>query len=255
MAELAQISPAARPPGWTGLSTGFRRGDRPDPGSVPQADASHALAASERPLNHLFGRGAETAVAAQPTPIRPVEPVHLHGTALDRGPRTRRDRSASLRPGSAHLEPQAGRQIVFQILEGGSLRARCRDGEKQCGSDKHRGLRPRSIGQTTCQSGIGRHPSRSDEQHSTQSGREPEHPDPRARRSPGPRGNRTTLALLRIVVADTPLYGSTLFTGPTHAAGPRPGGRAGRLLPRATIPVNAEPCRPTWPSSIHTCAA
>lgn len=146
MAELAQISPAARPPGWTGLSTGSRRGDRPDPDSVPQADASHALAASERPLNHLLGRGAETAVAAQPTPIRPVEPVHLHGTALDRGPRTRRDRSASLRPGSAHLEPQAGRQIVFQILEGGSLRARCRDGEKQCGSDKHRGLRPRSIG-------------------------------------------------------------------------------------------------------------
>jgi hypothetical protein len=55
--------------------------------------------------------------------------------------------------------------------------------------------------------------------------------------------------MLRIVVAGTLLYGTTVLTTPVQAAAPS------RVLPRAPHAVKVEPCRPSWPDLIRTCVA
>ncbi|CAO4155134.1 hypothetical protein LNAOJCKE_5489 [Methylorubrum aminovorans] len=57
------------------------------------------------------------------------------------------------------------------------------------------------------------------------------------------------LDMLRIVVAGTLLYGTTVFTSPVEAA------KLNRVLPRAMHPVKVEPCKASWPYLIHTCVA
>ncbi|CAO4136298.1 hypothetical protein [Methylorubrum extorquens] len=57
------------------------------------------------------------------------------------------------------------------------------------------------------------------------------------------------LDMLRIVVAGTLLYGTTVFTSPVEAA------KLNRVLPRAMHPAKAEPCKASWLYPIRTCVA
>ncbi|WP_155773784.1 hypothetical protein [Methylorubrum extorquens] len=57
------------------------------------------------------------------------------------------------------------------------------------------------------------------------------------------------LDMLRIVVASTLLYGTTVFTSPVEAA------KLNRVLPRAMHPLQGDPCKASWPYLIRTCTA
>ncbi|ACB82106.1 hypothetical protein Mpop_3984 [Methylorubrum populi BJ001] len=57
------------------------------------------------------------------------------------------------------------------------------------------------------------------------------------------------LDILRIVIASTLLYGTTVFTSSVEAA------KLNRVLPRAMHPVKVDPCKASWPYLIRTCTA
>lgn len=87
-------------------------------------------------------------VAPEPARVRPFEPVHLASAFPEREP-WRADHRHGARPlRRAHLEAQAGREIVLQIVERGSLGPGGEgqeQGDEEDGTNEHQGA-PGTVG-------------------------------------------------------------------------------------------------------------